>query len=82
VNTSLNVGSPIVQTPVQALDALKRAKAMSGLVMIAAEGEAWFVRHETASGPVAIGETANLTVAAGHSAPAVSAAMDGVVVES
>jgi carbamoyltransferase len=45
VNTSLNVGSPIVQTPVQALDALKKAKALSGLVMIADDGQAWFVRQ-------------------------------------
>jgi carbamoyltransferase len=42
VNTSLNVGSPIVQTPAQALVALKRARALSGLVMIAADGQAWF----------------------------------------
>ena len=50
VNTSLNVGSPIVQTPVQALDALKKAKALSGLVMIAADGLAWFVRPKVLSG--------------------------------
>ncbi len=41
VNTSLNVGSPIVQTPEQALEALKRAKALSGLVLIAADGSTW-----------------------------------------
>ncbi len=42
VNTSLNVGSPIVQTPEQALGALKKAKALSGLVMIADNGDACF----------------------------------------
>ena len=48
VNTSLNVGSPIVQTPAQALDALKKAKALSGKVMIADDGQAWFVRSTPA----------------------------------
>jgi len=41
VNTSLNVGSPIAQTPSQALAAMKRARALSGIVMIAADGQAW-----------------------------------------
>src|SRR5260221_14628710 len=41
VNTSLNVGSPIAQTPSQALAAMKRARALSGMVMIAADGQAW-----------------------------------------
>jgi carbamoyltransferase len=53
VNTSLNVGSPIVQTPAQALDALKKAKALSGLVMIADDGQAWYVRHNATSGQAA-----------------------------
>jgi carbamoyltransferase len=54
VNTSLNVGSPIVQTPVQALAALKRAKAMSGLVMIAADGQSWFVWPAVSPCPEAV----------------------------
>jgi carbamoyltransferase len=54
VNTSLNVGSPIVQTPGQALGALKRAKAMSGLEMIAANGQAWFVWPAGAPCPDAV----------------------------
>jgi hypothetical protein len=58
VNTSLNVGSPIVQTPIQALDALKRAKALSGLVMIAEDGQTWFVRHMAVSGRADIREAA------------------------
>jgi len=45
VNTSLNVGSPIVQSPRQALETLKRAKAMTGLIMIAAEGDAFLAWH-------------------------------------
>ncbi len=39
VNTSLNVGSPIVQTPEQALEALKRAKGMDGLFLIGDDGQ-------------------------------------------
>lgn len=45
VNTSLNVGSPIVQTPLQALQAMKRAKAMTGMIMIGADGEARLAWH-------------------------------------
>jgi carbamoyltransferase len=45
VNTSLNVGSPIVQTPTQALAALKRAKALTGLVMISSGGDAYLSWH-------------------------------------
>jgi carbamoyltransferase len=56
VNTSLNVGSPIVQTAVQALGALKRAKAMSGLVMIADDGQAWFAWPAAAPCPEAVRE--------------------------
>lgn len=39
VNTSLNVGSPIVQTPAQAIDVLHRAIALSGLVLVASNGD-------------------------------------------
>jgi carbamoyltransferase len=41
VNTSLNVGSPIVQTPSQAIRALLRAKAMDGLILVSGEGRAF-----------------------------------------
>jgi carbamoyltransferase len=51
VNTSLNVGSPIAQTPVQALATLKRAKGLSGMVMIAADGQTWFVRKAAVTSP-------------------------------
>lgn len=45
VNTSLNVGSPIVQTPEQALVTLRRSKAMNGIVMIGDNGDAFLVWH-------------------------------------
>jgi len=56
VNTSLNVGSPIVQTPSQALEVLKRAKALSGLVMIADDGQTWLAWHSAAACPEAVKE--------------------------
>ena len=51
VNTSLNIAGPIVQTPVQALDALRRSRAMDGLLMISAEGEARLVWLNVAAPP-------------------------------
>jgi carbamoyltransferase len=51
VNTSLNVGSPIVQTPAQALQALKRAKALTGLLLIGAEGETFLAWHAVVEAP-------------------------------
>lgn len=50
VNTSLNVGTPIVQTPVQSLDILRRAKAMTGLVLVSSTGEARIAFHNLADG--------------------------------
>jgi carbamoyltransferase len=46
VNTSLNVCSPIVQTPVQALDTLKRSKGMDGLLVIGADGSTFLAWHD------------------------------------
>jgi len=46
VNTSLNVGAPIAQTPVQALQTLTRSKGMHGLFMFAANGDAYVARSE------------------------------------
>jgi carbamoyltransferase len=43
VNTSLNVGAPIAHTPEQALETLKRAKGMDGLLMLSAECQASLV---------------------------------------
>lgn len=51
VNTSLNVGTPIVQSPEQALVALRRAKGLSGLLMISAEGDAFIAWHESEVAP-------------------------------
>jgi carbamoyltransferase len=45
VNTSLNVGSPIAQTPVHALETLKRSKGMHGLFLIADNDEAYVAWH-------------------------------------
>jgi carbamoyltransferase len=50
VNTSLNVGTPIVQTPVQAVDILRRAKAMTGLVLVSTTGEARIAYHNIDDG--------------------------------
>jgi carbamoyltransferase len=45
VNTSLNVGAPIAQTPVQALETLKKSRGMHGLFMIAEGGDAYVAWH-------------------------------------
>jgi len=50
VNTSLNVGSPIAQTPAQAVTALERAGGLSGLLMIANEGDVLLAWHNVNSG--------------------------------
>jgi carbamoyltransferase len=51
VNTSLNVGSPIVQTPQQALSALKRSRGMDGLFLLGAQGEAFLAWHAVTTEP-------------------------------
>ena len=51
VNTSLNVGGPIVQTPIQALETLKRSKGMDGILFIAAEGDAFLAWHNVDAPP-------------------------------
>jgi len=43
VNTSLNVGSPMVQTPAQALEIFKRAKGLDGIVMVSDTGHVYVV---------------------------------------
>lgn len=50
VNTSLNVGAPICQTPEQAVETLHRARGMDGLVMIGSEGRALLVWHAVKEG--------------------------------
>jgi carbamoyltransferase len=51
VNTSLNVAGPIVQTPQQALEALRRSKAMDGVLLIGAEGDAYLAWHAVTTPP-------------------------------
>jgi carbamoyltransferase len=56
VNTSLNVGSPIVQTPSQALQVLIRSKGLSGLILIGADGEAFLAWHNVVKPPKDAGQ--------------------------
>ena len=51
VNTSLNVAGPIVQTPQQALEALRRSKAMDGVLLLGAEGGAYLAWHAVDAPP-------------------------------
>jgi len=52
VNTSLNVGSPIAQTPEHAITTLRRAKALTALLMVSAEGNARLVWHNIENPPL------------------------------
>ena len=51
VNTSLNVAGPIVQTPHQALEALRRSKAMDGVLLLGDEGDAYLAWHAVTTPP-------------------------------
>jgi carbamoyltransferase len=51
VNTSLNVGTPIVQTPVQAIKALHRSRGMTGLLLVGQNGKAHLVWHNIQTPP-------------------------------
>jgi carbamoyltransferase len=51
VNTSLNVAGPIVQTPQQALEALRRSRAMDGVLLLGAEGGAYLAWHAVDAPP-------------------------------
>jgi carbamoyltransferase len=51
VNTSLNVGGPIAQTPAQALEALKRSFGMTGLLLIGSDGRAAVAWHNVVKPP-------------------------------
>jgi carbamoyltransferase len=51
VNTSLNVGAPIAHTPAQALETLKRARGMDGLLMIDRDQQATLVWLEDPTNP-------------------------------
>lgn len=49
VNTSLNVGTPIVHSPEQAILALHRSKGLTGLVMVEENGDTYFCWHNIQS---------------------------------
>jgi carbamoyltransferase len=51
VNTSLNVGAPIAQTPLHALQTLKKSRGMHGLFLIADNGDAFVAWHDVDSEP-------------------------------
>jgi carbamoyltransferase len=51
VNTSLNVGGPIVQTPDQALATLKRARGLDALLLIGDDGPAYLAWHDVLAPP-------------------------------
>jgi carbamoyltransferase len=48
VNTSFNVVGPIAQTPQQAIDTLRRSKALDAVLMFSAEGPVFAARHGSA----------------------------------
>jgi carbamoyltransferase len=53
INTSFNVGGPIVQTAQLGLATLLRSKGLDGLLLIAAEGDAYMAWRGAASKTVA-----------------------------
>jgi carbamoyltransferase len=50
VNTSFNVGGPIAQTPLQALDTLRRSRGLDAVLMFADDGAVFAALHGGASG--------------------------------
>ena len=59
VNTSLNVGAPICQTPAQAIESLRKSKGLHGLIMVAADGTVTLVWHNISVAPKDGGQTIN-----------------------
>ncbi|MFZ4765528.1 MAG: carbamoyltransferase C-terminal domain-containing protein [Roseimicrobium sp.] len=51
VNTSLNVGGPMAQTPTQALDTLKRSKGMHALFLVGDDGSVFVAWHDSTTPP-------------------------------
>jgi carbamoyltransferase len=51
VNTSLNVGTPIVQTPEQAIHALKRSKGLTAVILVGEEGAVFIAWHDIDQAP-------------------------------
>jgi carbamoyltransferase len=50
VNTSFNVAGPIAQTPLQALDTLRRSRGLDAVLMFAEDGPVFSALHGGASG--------------------------------
>ena len=50
VNTSFNVAGPIAQTPLQALDTLRRSRGLDAVLMFAEDGTVFAALHVGASG--------------------------------
>jgi carbamoyltransferase len=72
VNTSLNIGSPIVQTPAQAVECLKRSKGLTALWMIGDDGEVFLVWHQVKTPPKDGGERLRFLVDSWRSEHSVS----------
>lgn len=70
VNTSLNVGAPIAQTPVQALETLRKSRGMHGLFLIAESGEAYVAWHDVDAPPKDGGRALRAWIAECASEPA------------
>mgnify|MGYP006282429639 CR=1 FL=1 len=51
VNTSLNVGTPIVHSPEQAIYTLHRSRGMTGLILIESNGDAYLAWHNIVKSP-------------------------------
>jgi len=51
VNTSLNVGTPIVHSVEQAINAMHRSKGLTALLMVEENGEAYLVWHTIIQAP-------------------------------
>ncbi|MCK4406650.1 MAG: hypothetical protein KAT33_04890 [Bacteroidales bacterium] len=51
VNTSLNVGTPIVQTPEQAIKALHRSRGLTCILMVGDNGKTYLVWHNIKDSP-------------------------------
>jgi carbamoyltransferase len=59
VNTSLNVGSPIVQTPAQAFEAMRKSKGLHAIFMVSEEGVVRAAWHQVQTATKDDGEQLN-----------------------
>lgn len=51
VNTSLNVGTPMVQHPEQAINTLRRSKGLTGIIMVGDDGTTFLIWHNIEQPP-------------------------------